>query len=247
MAAGYSRNAAAFTRPSPLLRVELHISGHAPGTVSRPEGYPHPPPATGREGDPHPHPSALPPPPSNPFTPLFFPTPDQFLETSRRRQTPTPHSRTRVAPPTPSDRDPIRDRVRGREYSHPHSPLRAHEGVPPPFCFSLSDENPSSAAFVSCANRGTPPLTCPEVPPPPDQSEVPPEPPPGGRPYSDPLPPLMYEGEGSTPYHHQPQGGGYPPMPLHFALVSPHLRVELTMERRNFRPVSDRGDTPHSR
>ena len=45
-----------------------------------------------------------------------------FPETSRRRQTPTPHSRTRVAPPTPSDRGPIRDRVRGREYSHPHPP-----------------------------------------------------------------------------------------------------------------------------
>jgi hypothetical protein len=54
----------------------------------------------------------------------------------------------------------------------------------------------------------------------------------------------MYEGGGSTPCHHQPQGGGYPPMPSRFAPVFPHLRVELTTERRKFRPVSDRGVPP---
>ena len=119
-----------------------------------------PPPPSGYRAGRGPPPSSLSPtpPPSNPFTPLFFPTPDQFLETSRRRQTPTPHSRTRVAPPTPSDRDPIRDRVRGREYPHPLPPLRAHEGVPPLCCvFRSPTKTPGSAASASCANRGTPP------------------------------------------------------------------------------------------
>ena len=157
MAACYSQNAAAFTRPSPHLRVELMLQGTLPEPVPERRDTPAPLRLPGGKGIP-PHPSALPPPPSNSFTPLFFPTPDQFLETSRRRQTPTPHSRTRVAPPTPSDRDPIRDRVRGREYPHPLPPLRAHEGVPPlRFVFRAPTETPGSAAFVSCANRGTPP------------------------------------------------------------------------------------------
>jgi hypothetical protein len=56
---------------------------------------------------PHPH-QCLP--------PSFFPTPDQFPETSRRQQGGTPHLRTWGIPPIHLDRDPFRDRVRGLEY-----------------------------------------------------------------------------------------------------------------------------------
>ena len=118
-----------------------------------------PPPSGYRVGrGPPPHPSALPPPPSNSFTPLFFPTPDQFLETSRRRQTPTPHSRTRVAPPTRSDQVTPPTPTKGSRALAPPPPLRAHEGVPPlRFGFRAATETPSSAASASCAKGGTPP------------------------------------------------------------------------------------------
>jgi hypothetical protein len=97
------------------------------GTTSVP---PHPPPATGREGDPHPHPSALPPHLQNHLPPSFFLTPDQFLETSRRQQGGTPHSGTWGIPPTRSDRDPFRDRVRGPEYNDLPPHLRHMRGYP---------------------------------------------------------------------------------------------------------------------
>jgi hypothetical protein len=50
----------------------------------------------------------------------------------------------------------------------------------------------------------------------------------------------MYTSRGSTPCHHHPHQG----LPPSFTRLSPLLRVELTAERRNFRPVSGRGDTP---
>jgi hypothetical protein len=63
-------------------------------------------------------PSAHTPPPhlQTHLPPSFFPTPDQFSETSRRQQGGTPHLWTWGIPPTRSDQDPLRDRVRGLEY-----------------------------------------------------------------------------------------------------------------------------------
>ena len=119
-----------------------HVSGHAPGTDARQEEYHNPPPVTGWEGDP---PSSLSPQVIEDIFDIF--------------SSPLLRSSERQTPPTRSDQDPIRDRVRGPEYDD-QPPTSEHlRGYPHPVPVLrlLRGAHPGNHRFV-CKTRGYPPL-----------------------------------------------------------------------------------------
>ena len=122
-----------------------------------------------------------------------------FSVALRRQQGGTPHSRTRVGTPTPSDQVTPLTPPRGLEYNDPHPPQLAHEGVPPPCSgFQSPTEAPSRHPPFRVQNEGVPPLWCHEVPPHPIKVRDPIRPPQGVRVSWTPSPLSWCAGGGTT-------------------------------------------------
>lgn len=171
------------------------------------------------------------------FSPLFPPLPVELTsQDTGIRQVPE-----RGGPPPLQIEVPLRPPPGGPEYHDLPPHLRHMRGYPHPMSGTISPtESPSRTPSFRVQNGWVPPLWCPDVPPHPIRSR------PLLRSWQGPAsrrppPPTYVRRRGEYPL----SSWGGTPMSFCFASAFPHLCMELTTEHRNFRPVSDRGDTPH--
>ena len=216
MAACYSQNAAAFTRSSPHLRVELMSQGTLPEQVPDRRDTPTPLRLPGGEGTPTsclkvaPHTQYA-------FTPSFSPSLHPVSRDLTTKTDPHPPLADKGVPPPAQIEVPLRPPPGGLEYNDLPPHLRHMRGYPHPVSGTISPtESASRQPPFRMENEGVPPLWCPEVPPRPIKAGYPPG-------------PLQGVGLAQTSSPHVcTQVGGVPPATITLIRVyPPHLHAHL--------------------